>query len=170
MLLKSIAQATLAAILAAFTWGAAAQAPTPATPPGPMLYGAPISLDNAKKAAAVAAAEARKNKWLMAVAVTDPAGTLVYFEKLDGTQTASANIAVAKSRSAAIYKRPTKVMFDDLAAGGAGLRFLSLEGAVPVEGGVPIVMDGKIVGAIGASGGTGQQDGVVAKAGADALK
>ncbi|HLQ25499.1 MAG TPA: heme-binding protein [Acidiferrobacterales bacterium] len=169
MLLKSIAQAAVAAILAVFAWGAAAQTPAPPAP-GPIFYGAPISLDNAKKAAAVASAEARKNHWAMALAVTDPAGDLVYFEKIDGTQTASVNIAIAKSRSAAIFKRATKVMFDDLASGGGGLRFLALEGAVPVEGGVPIVMDGKIVGAIGASGGTGQQDGITAKAGAEALK
>ena len=170
MLLKSIVQAAVAAILVVSAWGATAQTPAPAAPPGPILYGAPISLDNAKKVAAVAAAEARKNKWTMALAVTDPAGNLVYFEKLDGTQTASVNIAIGKSRSAAIFKRPTKVFEDGVAGGGAGMRFLSLEGAVAVEGGVPIVMDGKIVGAIGASGGTSQQDGVVAKAGVDALK
>ncbi len=142
--------------------GALAQAPAP--------YGAPISLENAKKAAAGAAAEARKNNWTMVIAVTDISGNLVYFEKMDGTQNGDVNVAIAKSRSAAIFKRPTKAFADDLAAGGAGLRYLALEGALPVEGGVPIVMDGKIVGAIGASGGAPQQDGQVAKAGADAVK
>jgi uncharacterized protein GlcG (DUF336 family) len=136
----------------------------------PNPYGAPISVDNAKKAAAAAVAEARKNNWTMAVAVTDIGGDLVYFEKMDGTQTGSVNVALGKSRSAGLYKRPTKVWQDIVAGGGAGLRILGLEGAVPIEGGVPLVMDGKIVGAIGLSGGSGQQDGQCAMAGADAVK
>jgi glc operon protein GlcG len=136
----------------------------------PNPYGAPISLENAKKAAEPALAEARKNNWTMAVAVVDTHGTLVYFEKIDNTMNASSQIAVNKARSAAIWKRPTKVFQAALAAGGDGLRILSLEGAVPVEGGYPIVMDGKIVGAIGMSGGTSAQDDQCAKAGADALK
>jgi glc operon protein GlcG len=136
----------------------------------PNPYGAPISLENAKKAAEPALAEARKNNWTMAVAVVDTHGTLVYFEKIDNTMNASSQIAVNKARSAAIWKRPTKVFQAALAAGGDGLRILSLEGAVPVEGGYPIVMDGKIVGAIGMSGGTSAQDDQCAKAGADELK
>jgi uncharacterized protein GlcG (DUF336 family) len=106
----------------------------------------------------------------MAAAVVDPAGDLVYFEKLDGTQAASVAIAVDKARSSARFKRPTKALQDALAAGGEGLRILALQGAVPVDGGVPIVMDGKIVGAIGLSGGTSQQDGVAANAGVVAVK
>ena len=137
---------------------------------GPAAYGEPITLENAKKAAAPAAAEARKNGWLMAVAVVDPGGNLVYFEKMDGTQVASVNIAQDEARSSVRFKRPTKAMQDILAGGGAGVRFLALQGAVPVEGGLPIVMDGKIVGAIGASGGTSEQDGQAAKAGADSVK
>jgi len=133
-------------------------------------YGLSISLENAKKAAAPALAEARKNNWLMAVAVVDTAGNLVYFEKMDGTQNASVNIAMGKARSAAQFKRPTKALQDALAAGGDGLRILGLEGAVPVEGGVPLVEGGKIVGAIGVSGGTSQQDGQCAAAGAAMLK
>jgi glc operon protein GlcG len=136
----------------------------------PTPYGFPITLDNAKKAAAPALAEARKNDWLMAVAVVDTAGDLVYFEKMDGTQNGSVTVAIAKARSAALFKRPTKAFQDTLAAGGDGLRVLKLENAVPVEGGVPIVMDGKIVGAIGLSGGSSQQDGQCAEAGANALK
>jgi glc operon protein GlcG len=136
----------------------------------PNPYGAPISVDNAKKAAAAAVAEARKNNWTMAVAVTDPGGTLVYFEKMDGTQTGSVNVALGKARSAALYKRPTKVWQDIVAGGGAGLRLLGLEGAVPIEGGIPLVMDGKIVGAIGLSGGSAQQDNQCATAGVDAVK
>jgi uncharacterized protein GlcG (DUF336 family) len=136
----------------------------------PNPYGAPINGENAKKAAAAALAEARKNNWNMAAAVVDPAGDLVYFEKLDGTQAASVNIAVDKARSSARFKRPTKALQDVLAAGGEGLRLLGLQGAVPVDGGVPILIDGKIVGAIGLSGGTSAQDGQCAGAGAAAVK
>jgi uncharacterized protein GlcG (DUF336 family) len=136
----------------------------------PNQYGMSINAENAKKAAAAALAEARKNNWTMAAAIVDTAGDLVYFEKLDGTQAASVNIAVDKARSAARFKRPTKALQDVLAAGGDGLRLLALQGAVPVEGGLPLLMDGKIVGAIGLSGGTSQQDGQCAKAGADSVK
>jgi len=143
-------------------WDALAQMPNP--------YGVLINLDAAKKAAAAAITEARKNNWTMAIAITDIGGDLVYFEKMDGTQMASVKVAQGKSRLAALWKRPTKVFQDIVAEGGAGLRILGLEGAVPIEGGLPLLMDGKIVGAIGVSGGSGQQDGVVAKAGADTLK
>ena len=139
-----------------------AQAPAP--------YGAPISLENARKAAAPALAEAVKNHWNMAVAIVDPSGNLVYYEKMDDTQLGSANVAIDKARSAALFKRPTKVFQDTLAAGGDGLRLLKIEGAIPVEGGVPLVMEGKIVGAIGVSGGASAQDGQCAKAGAEAIK
>ena len=136
----------------------------------PNPYGLAITLDDAKKAAAPALAEARKNNWTMCVAVVDTAGNLVYFERMDATQTGSVAVSIAKARSAALFKRSTKTFQDALAAGGDGLRFLKLENAVPIEGGVPIVMDGKIVGAIGLSGGTSQQDGQCAQAGANALK
>ena len=133
-------------------------------------YGTSINLDAAKKVAAVALAEARKNSWTMAVAVVDPAGDLVYFEKMDATQAASADIAVDKARAAARFKRPTKALQDTLAAGGDGLRVLRLQGAIPVDGGVPILMDNKIVGAIGVSGGTSQQDGQCANLAAASIK
>jgi len=136
----------------------------------PNVYGLSINLDTAKKIAASAIAEARKNNWTMAVAITDIGGDLVYFEKMDGTQTGSVRVALGKARSAALFKRPTKAFQDAVAAGGDGLRLLRLEGAVPIEGGLPLLMDGKIVGAIGVSGGTSQQDGVTAKAGADTPK
>jgi glc operon protein GlcG len=136
----------------------------------PNPYGPSINGDTAKKVAAAALAEARKNKWTMAAAIVDPSGDLVYFEKLDGTQAASTLIAVDKARSAARFKRPTKALQDTLAGGGDGLRMLALQGAVPVEGGLPLLMDGKIVGAIGLSGGTSQQDGQCAAAGAATLK
>jgi glc operon protein GlcG len=136
----------------------------------PNPYGPPITLDAARKAAAPAVAEANANNWRMAVAIVDPAGELVYFEKMDGAQNGSVTVAIAKARSAALFKRPTKVFQDTLAAGGDGLRILGLENAIPVEGGVPLVVDGHIVGAIGLSGGTSQQDGQCAKAAVDALK
>jgi glc operon protein GlcG len=136
----------------------------------PNPYGLPISLENARKAATPALAEAVKNNWNMAVAIVDPAGNLVYYEKMDNTQLGSANVAIDKARSATLFKRPTKALQDALAAGGDGLRILRIQGAVPVEGGIPLVMDGKIVGAIGVSGGTSAQDGQCAKAGADTLK
>ena len=136
----------------------------------PNPYGISIGTENAKKAAGAALAEARKNNWTMAAAVVDTSGDLVYFEKVDGTQAASTLIAQDKARSSVRFKRPTKAMQDVLAAGGEGLRFLALQGAIPVEGGLPIVMDGKIVGAIGLSGGTSAQDGQCAKAGADTIK
>ena len=136
----------------------------------PMSYGPSITAETAKTLAAPAIAEAKKNNWAMAVAVVDPSGDLVYFEKMNDTQAGSTVIAVDKARSAARYKRETKAFQDALAAGGVGLRILALNGAVPVEGGIPLVVNGKIVGAIGASGGTSEQDGQVARAGANALK
>jgi len=142
--------------------GAMAQMPNP--------YGQPISLEDAKKAAAPVLAEAAKNKWTMAVAIVGPAGNLIYYEKMDNTQLGSAEVAIDKARSAALFKRPTKAFQDALAAGGDGLRILGLKGAVPIEGGIPLVMDGKIVGAIGVSGGTSAQDAQCAKAGADTVK
>jgi glc operon protein GlcG len=133
-------------------------------------YGMPIGSDDAKKAAGAALAEARRNGWTMAAAVVDTGGHLVYFEKMDGTQTGSVAVAIDKARSAALFMRPTKAFQEMLAGGGDGIRALGLEGAVPVEGGIPLVMNGKTVGAIGLSGGSSSQDGQCARAGADALK
>ncbi|MDB5964226.1 MAG: hypothetical protein JWQ72_726 [Polaromonas sp.] len=138
------------------------------TPPRPPAYGPAIQLDSARKVAAAALAEAQKNGWTMAVAITNTSGDLVFFEKMDDTQSASGQIAIEKSRSAAMFKRPTKVFGDMLAAGNTYV--LGLANANPVEGGLPLVVDGKVVGAIGASGGTGAQDGVVARAGADQVR
>ena len=136
----------------------------------PTMYGTSIVAEQAKPIAAAAIAEARKNQWTMAIAIVDIAGDLVYFERMDHTQVGSVDIAQSKARSAARFKRPTKAFQDALAAGGEGWRILSLEGAVAVEGGIPLMSGGKIVGAIGASGGTSQQDGVTAAAGAATLK
>jgi len=161
-MLVTLSRALLVLLASLLASAALAQVPTP--------YGASVDIATAKKLAAAAVAEAVKNGWTMAVAVTDTHGELVYFEKMDQTQQASVDIAIDKSRSAARFKRPTKALQDTLAAGGEGLRVLKLEGAVPVEGGLPLVQDGKIIGAIGCSGGTSPQDGVACKAGADVLK
>jgi glc operon protein GlcG len=136
----------------------------------PIPYGEPISLEAARKPADAALAEAAKNKWTMAVAIVDPSGNLVYYEKMDNTQLASANIAIDKARGAALFKRPTKAMQDALAVGGTGLRILRLRDAMPVEGGIPLVVDGKIIGAIGVSGDTSEHDNQCATAGAALLK
>jgi uncharacterized protein GlcG (DUF336 family) len=100
----------------------------------------------------------------------DDSGQLVAFERLDNTQTASVQVSIDKAVSSAIYRRPTKVFQEVLAKGAEGWRVLNLRGASTVEGGLPLVLDGRIVGAIGVSGMSSEQDGVCAKAGADALK
>jgi glc operon protein GlcG len=119
---------------------------------------------------ALALTEARKNNWSMAAAIVDGGGNLVYFEKMDDTQIGSVNIAVEKARSAALFKRPTKAFEDALASGGGGLVVLGVPGVFPLEGGIPLLIDGNIVGAIGISGETSQQDGQCAKVAADGLK
>lgn len=132
-------------------------------------YGTPVNHEQARKVLAAAIAESRKMGLPMAVAVVDNAGQLVAFERMDNTQTGSIGVSQDKAASAAMYRRSTKVFQDVLAAGGVGLRVLTLRGANAVEGGLPLMADGKIVGAIGVSGGSSEQDGVVAKAGSDAL-
>ena len=159
--MKRIAAVACALLFAGFATVAPAQVPS---------YGPNITLEQAKKAVAAGEAEARKNGWPVAIAIFDTAGQLVAFQKMDDTQTASIDVAQDKGRSAAIYRRSTKVMEDAVAGGGAGVRFLNLRGASTVEGGLPIVLNGKIIGSIGVSGVTSPQDGVVAKAGADAVK
>ncbi len=144
--------------------------PAAAQTPPPPAYGPSVNLENAKKVATAAIAEARKNSFTMAIAVVDTAGMLVYFEKMDGTQSGSVLVAMEKARSSAQFKRATKAFQDNVTQGGVGLRILGLPGAVPVEGGVPLFENGRIVGAIGVSGGTSDQDGVCAQAGASALK
>ena len=125
-------------------------------------YGMPIDLETAKRTVAAAAAEAHRMGISTVLAVTDTHGELVYLERPDGSQNASVSVAIAKSRSAAIHKRSTKVFEDLLASGGVNFRILALPGAMPVEGGVPLVQDGRIVGAIGSSGGSPPQDGAIA--------
>lgn len=141
-------------------WCLAAQAQTDA-------YGPPITLETAKQVAAQAAEVARKQSFRVAIAIVDTAGNLVYFEKLDDTQTASVEVAIAKARSAGTYRRETKVFEMALSKGRTAI--LGLPGAVPIEGGIPLVKEGKVIGAIGVSGVTSEQDGQVARAGADSL-
>jgi glc operon protein GlcG len=148
---------------------ALAQQPSPPPAgPAPVPYGTPITLEQAKKVAAGAEAEAKKNNWNMTIAIAEPSGSLVYLQKMDGAPYASVNVAPDKARSAAMYRNPTKAFEDRLAAGQSYI--LTLRGAMPVEGGLPIVVDGRMIGAIGVSGGSAQQDGIAAKAGAEALK
>lgn len=135
----------------------------------PVEYGAPISIDAAKRASAAAIAVAREKNWTIAVAIVDPGGILVYFERMDATQNGSAAVAMDKARSAALFKRSTKWFQDALAAGGEGLRMLHLQGAIAIDGGIPLVIGGKIVGAIGVSGASSAQDGQAAQAGGDAV-
>jgi len=133
-------------------------------------YGQDINLEQARKAVAAAQVEARKQGWPVAIAIVDNHGFLVAYERMDNTQTGSVQVAIDKAVSAAMFRRPTKAFQDGVAGGGAGLRLLGLRGANPLDGGLPIVSGGKIVGGIGVSGVAGDQDAVVAKAGADALK
>lgn len=133
-------------------------------------YGAPITLEQARKAMTAAEAEAKKNNWNLAIAIVDTGGHMVLFQRMDGAFFASAAIARDKAWSAAAYRRPGKALQDRLAKGAEEWRILRLRGASPIEGGDPIMVDGKIVGGIGVSGGSGEQDGHVSRAGVGALK
>jgi uncharacterized protein GlcG (DUF336 family) len=168
----SLARIAALALAGVFAMTTHAQNPAPAATPAapPLPYGPPIAVETAKKAAAAALAEAKKNGWFMAIAVVDPSGTLVYYEKMDNTQTGSAHIAIDKAKTAAMFKRPTKVFQDALAGGGPGLRILGIQNATPVEGGVPIVVNNQVIGGIGVSGAASDQDAVCAQAGANAVK
>ena len=157
--MKAISGILFAAMLSVTALGAQAQP-----------YGPPITLEQARKAMAAAEAEARKNNWNMAIAIVDSGGHMVLFQRMDGTQFAGARIARDKAWSAAAYKRPGKVFQDRLAKGGEELRILQLHGVSAIDGGDPIVVDGRLIGGIGVSGGSGEQDGQVSKAGAGALK
>lgn len=131
-------------------------------------YGAAVNLETAKKVAAASAAEAKKNNFKMAIAVVDNHGLTIYFEMQDDTQTGSANIAIQKARTAAMFRRPTKALEDGVAGGRNAL--LSLPDMIMLEGGEPLILDGKVIGAIGVSGGSAAQDGQVARAGAQTIK
>jgi uncharacterized protein GlcG (DUF336 family) len=135
----------------------------------PLLYGEPISLDSAKRVAAGAEAEARRNGWPMVIAIVDSTGHLVLLQKLDQAQYGSIAVAQQKAQTAVDFRRPSKVFEDAVASGGLHLRMLGMNNLLPLEGGVPLIVDGKIVGAIGVSGMQSTQDAQVAQAGAAAL-
>ncbi len=154
----------------AFAQQAPAAPAAPAAPPPILSYGTPLTLDMAKKAMSAAEAEAIKNGWPVAITIMDSTGHLVLFQKLENTQYASIRISQGKARTALEFRRPSKALEDGIAAGGAGLRILGVPGTTPLEGGILILTDGKISGAIGVSGVLSSQDAMVAKAGADAVK
>jgi len=157
--------ARLASGLAVFALGATlAPAQAPVRPP----YGAEVTLETAKKIAAGAMAESKKQNWYVAVAIVDNHGMLIYYEMQDNTQKASADVAIEKARTAAIWRRPSKE-FEQVIADGR-VAILGIRNAIPIEGGLPIVVDGKMIGAIGVSGMASPQDAQVARAGLDALK
>ena len=145
-----------------------AQAPDQPASPQPPEYGTPLTNEQAKAAGIAAFAVAKENNWRMAIAVVGPTGELIYFDKMDGVQHASVEMAMMKARAAAFYRRPTKAYADAIVAGNR--TFVTFPHMIASEGGIPIVVNGKLVGAIGASGGTGQQAGIVATAGANAVK
>ena len=133
-------------------------------------YGPPITLQEARTVAAAAQTTAHAKGWRVAIAVVDSGGHLVLLERMDGTQLGSIEVAQQKAWTAVAFRRPSKAFEDMVAAGGAGVRLLRLEGATPIEGGIPLLREGRVVGAIGVSGATSQQDGIVAQSGATAVK
>jgi glc operon protein GlcG len=155
----------LSLVLAAVALLTAASASAQAPPP----YGVAITLEQAKKVMAAAEAEAKKNSWPVVIAILDSGGQLVMLQRLDNAQWGSIDIAKEKARSAVALRRPTKALQDLIAQGGANLRLLTLGYSV-LEGGIPILADGRIIGSVGVSGVTSQQDAQIAQAGIDALK
>jgi uncharacterized protein GlcG (DUF336 family) len=179
--MRKLALAALLGALLAVPQIQAARAQTPVPPPAvpeampfDIPYGVPINLDDAQKAIMAAVTEAKKHNWKMAISVVDPSGNLLVHATMDGTQYASIAIAQAKARTAALFRRPSKAFQDGInGANGPGtpgtLSLLALSGGAASEGGYPIVKDGKLIGAIGASGGIATQDGMTARAGLTAL-
>ena len=149
----------------AISAGSVSAQPAGATPP----YGPPITLDDAKRAMAAAELDAAKNSWQVAITILDSGGNPVMFHKIDNTQLSATTVSEGKARTALDFKRPSKALDDAIAAGGAGMRLLALKDITPLEGGIPVVVDGKIIGAIGVSGALSSQDAQVAAAGAAAL-
>ncbi len=135
-----------------------------------VAYGEPVSLESARKIASTALAFAVTNQWAVAIAIVDVGGNLILFEKMDNTQIGSIEVAIGKAKTANNFKRPTKVFEDVVANGGTGLRVLAIQGVYPIEGGEPIIVNGKIIGAVGVSGMSSMQDEEVVKAGLVAMK
>jgi uncharacterized protein GlcG (DUF336 family) len=134
----------------------------------PIPYGAPINLETALKVVAAAEAEARRQNWPVAITVVDSAGFLVAFHRLDNTQLGSVEVSLQKAKTSALFRRATRTYEETLAQGGANLKVLRSP-ALPIEGGLPIIRDGKIIGAIGVSGVKSTEDAQVARAGLTAL-
>jgi uncharacterized protein GlcG (DUF336 family) len=132
-------------------------------------YGLPVSLANAKRVIEAAESAALANDWAMSIVVTDTAGNLIAMQRMDHAQLASVALALAKARTAVNFKCATDMFEKAIAGGGAGLKLLAVEGLCPVDGGIPLVAEGRIVGAIGVSGAQSAQDGQVATIGAQAL-
>jgi glc operon protein GlcG len=158
-----------AVLMLAATSSVNAQQPA-AAPPPPPPYGPAITLEQAKKVMAGAEAEANKNKWNVVIAVLDSGGNLVMVHRMDGAQWGSIEVAREKAYSAVAFRRPTKVFQDLIEQGGGNMRILRVPGASPLEGGIPIVADGKLIGAVGVSGVTSQQDAQIGRAGIEAMK
>lgn len=161
---------TLISACATLALGAAAQAQQPTPPPAPPPYGETINLEQSMKIVDAAMAEAKKNNWFMAISVVGPTGDLVYFAKMDNTQYASVTISQHKARAAATFRRPTKAFEENLGKGFEFIYQLTLDGMIGSQGGVPLVVGGKLIGAIGCSGALGAQDLQVCTAGVNALK
>jgi uncharacterized protein GlcG (DUF336 family) len=132
-------------------------------------YGPPIMLDQAKRVMAAAELEATENTWQVAITIIDSGGNLVMFHKIDNAQLSAIGLSEGKARTALEFKRPSKDLDDAIARGAGGNRLLALKDITPIEGGLPIVLDGKVIGAIGVSGAVSAQDTQVAKAGIGAL-
>jgi len=160
---------TIKSLAVAATLTAVASTPAMSQQPTPP-YGSPISLEQAKRAIAVAEAEAQKNNWPVAITVVDSGGFVVAMHRMDNTQLGSIPAAEDKARTSVLFRRPSKAFEDAVASGGIGLRVLGLRGAIPYDGGVPIFVDDKLIGAVGVSGVLPAQDGQIASAGAGALK
>lgn len=169
----SVAVVGCATLCGSLAYAQTATAPAPATAVAPAAtvpgYGVSINLEQAKKMMVAAEAHAKANNWIVGIAIVDTAAQLVAFQKADGLQHVSVQIAQGKAVTAVNFRRPTKALEDGIAAGGVGLRILGLPGVTPLEGGIPIVVDGRIIGAIGVSGVLSSQDAQVAAAGIQAL-
>jgi len=163
--LRALAALAITSLLTVGLPAAAQTQPAPATPPA---YGAPISLEQAKKAMVAAEAEARKNNWQVVISIVDTGGHLVMLQRLEA-QNANVDIATGKARTSVNFRRPTKALEDGLAANGSALRILAVPGVTQLQDGLPVVVDGKIIGGIGVSGVMAFQDEQLAKAGADTL-
>ena len=161
LMLKTLTGALVLGLLAAVPAGAQT------TPPP---YGPPIGIEGARAVMTAAESEAAKNNWAVVISIIDSGGNIVMLHRHNDVQLSSIEISQGKAKTALMFKRPSKVLDDAISSGGAGLRFLALKDIVPLEGGLPIVADGKIIGAIGVSGVTSDQDGQIAKAGVDGMK